>query len=197
MEKIQLSIPETLKDAITVGIKNVPSLIGCAILYILTIWIPYINLGTTIAMCTIPIELSKGNVMSPLSIFDAKYRKYMGEFLLTQMFIGGGIGLAMVFLVIPGIVVMYSWSLALYFVLDKNMNPMEAIMKSNQATYGSKWSMFGVNFIFSLALIIVGCILVMIPYLGYLLLFVLLICAIAFALALQGSIYRQLKDNHE
>lgn len=31
-------------------------------------------------MNTIPIELSKGKVISPLFIFDGKYRKYMGEY---------------------------------------------------------------------------------------------------------------------
>ena len=55
-------------------------MLGATVLWLLTIWIPYLNVGTTIAMNTIPIELSKGKVISPLFIFDGKYRKYMGEY---------------------------------------------------------------------------------------------------------------------
>lgn len=45
-------------------------MLGATVLWLLTIWIPYLNVGTTIAMATIPIELSKGKVISPLFIFD-------------------------------------------------------------------------------------------------------------------------------
>ena len=41
----------------------------------------YLNVGTTIAMATIPIELSKRKSYFSLFIFDGKYRKFMGEIL--------------------------------------------------------------------------------------------------------------------
>lgn len=77
-QKITLS--GVLSEGISIGIKNLASLLIASLLWLVTIWIPYLNVGTTIAMTTIPIELSKGRVISPLFIFDAKYRKYMGEF---------------------------------------------------------------------------------------------------------------------
>ena len=69
-----------LSEGISLGIKNAVSLLVATVLWIVTIWIPYLNVGTTIAMTTIPIELSKGKVISPVFIFDSKYRKYMGEY---------------------------------------------------------------------------------------------------------------------
>lgn len=54
MEKANLKVIPTIQEAIQIGLKNLPSLIGAAALYILTIWIPYINVGTTIAMQSIP-----------------------------------------------------------------------------------------------------------------------------------------------
>lgn len=42
-------------------------MLGATILWLFTIWIPYLNVGTTIAMTTIPIELSKEVVIFPYS----------------------------------------------------------------------------------------------------------------------------------
>lgn len=83
MEMKKLDFAETLKDSIEIGVKNAPSIVVAVILWLVTIWIPYINIGTTIAIKLLPVELAKGNVINPLSIFDSKYRRYMGEFLIT------------------------------------------------------------------------------------------------------------------
>lgn len=81
MNKVSFRL--TFAEALEIGVKNAPSIIGCVVLWLLTIWVPYINVGTTIAINMLPIELAKGGVISPLGIFDAKYRKYMGDFLIT------------------------------------------------------------------------------------------------------------------
>ena len=83
MEMKKLDFAETLKDSIEIGVKNAPSIVVAVILWLVTIWIPYINIGTIIAIKLLPVELAKGNVINPLSIFDSKYRRYMGEFLIT------------------------------------------------------------------------------------------------------------------
>ena len=76
----KITVAGVISEGIGLGIKNAISMLGATILWLLTIWIPYLNVGTTIAMTTIPIELSKGRVISPLFIFDGKYRKFMGEY---------------------------------------------------------------------------------------------------------------------
>ncbi|MBN2891524.1 MAG: hypothetical protein JXL97_06640 [Bacteroidales bacterium] len=141
MEK-KLSVGMIFNEGLQIALKNVASIFGAVILWVLTIWIPYINVGTTIAIMTLPIELSKGNVMSPTAIFDPKYRKYMGEFFILTALMGMAIYFAAIFLIVPAIVIGIAWSMAVYLLLDKGLNPMQAIAKSNQITYGYKWTMF-------------------------------------------------------
>ena len=46
----KLEIIPTIVDGVQIGLKNFPSLVIASILYVLTLWVPYINVGTTIAM---------------------------------------------------------------------------------------------------------------------------------------------------
>lgn len=137
-----MTVSSILKGGIEIGLKNFISLVGALILYVLTIWIPYLNVGTTIAMVSIPAALSRGQMISPTEIFDAKYRKNMGNFFLLMSFMIGGIIMGYLFFVIPGIVLSYSWCLALLLLVDKGMNPMQALSESNERTYGHKWTIF-------------------------------------------------------
>ena len=41
----KITVASVLKDGVTLGIKNFPSLLLVAVLYLVTIWIPYINVG--------------------------------------------------------------------------------------------------------------------------------------------------------
>ena len=84
MEVKKLDFGETLKDSVAIGVKNAPSVIAAVVLFLITIWIPYINIGTFIAITLLPTQLAKGEVINPLGIFDSKYRRYMGEFLITM-----------------------------------------------------------------------------------------------------------------
>lgn len=68
----KITILGVWKEGWEITMKNLLSILGAVVLYVLTIWIPYLNVGTTIAMTTIPIELSKGHVISPLFIFRCK-----------------------------------------------------------------------------------------------------------------------------
>ena len=147
----KITVTGVLSEGIGLGIKNAVSMLGATVLWLLTIWIPYLNVGTTIAMNTIPIELSKGKVISPLFIFDGKYRKYMGEYftLIGLMYLA--IIPALFFMIIPGIIISIGWSLAIYILLDKGVAPGEAMIRSNKATYGYKWTIFGVSFLLGLA----------------------------------------------
>lgn len=146
----KLTFSDVLSEGFSIGIRNSLSLIGTLSLWILTIWIPYINVGTTIAICSIPIELSKGGVISPLFIFDAKYRQYMAEFftLIGLMLIA--IIPAFIFMIIPAFIIGIGWSLAIFIMLDKEVTPTKALLLSNKATNGYKWVIFGVSFLLQL-----------------------------------------------
>ena len=112
MEMKQLDFTETFKDAITIGMKNAPSVIAAVALFLVTIWIPYINIGTFIAITLLPTQLAKGEVINPLGIFDSKYRRYMGEFLITMGLMVIPTYIAFLFMFVPGIVLSLAWSLA-------------------------------------------------------------------------------------
>ncbi len=201
METKTINFGETLKDALAIGLKNAPSLIAAVLLWIVTIWIPYLNVGTTIAISLLPTEMAKGNVINPFGIFDSKYRRYMGEYLLTVALTALGTYLAMLFLLIPGIVLSIAWSFSVYYLIEKNKNPMEAIKASNDATYGSKWTMFGITLLFVIAAFVVFFIVSMICNMinsGFVtaVLMILLIALLAsVSMAISASFWRQLKDN--
>ena len=154
MNKVSFRL--TFAEALEIGVKNAPSIIGCVVLWLLTIWVPYINVGTTIAINMLPIELAKGGVISPLGIFDAKYRKYMGDFLITTGLMIIPVFIASLFMIVPGIVLSIAWSLAYFFLFEKKKNPMQAISASNEATYGSKWTMFFVLLAFVVAAYVIA-----------------------------------------
>lgn len=150
----QLTVGGIISNAIQIGMKNLASIVGAVILWLITIWIPYLNVGTTIAIIGLVVALSKGGVISPTEIFNAKYRKNMGEFFLLLAFLYFGTTMGYLFVIIPGIVISIAWSQAIYLLIDKNMNPTQAITVSNQITYGKKWTIFFAYLILAIAMVI-------------------------------------------
>ena len=188
----KISVMGVLSEGMSLGIKNAVSLLVATVLWIVTIWIPYLNVGTTIAMTTIPIELSKGKVISPVFIFDSKYRKYMAEFFTLIGLMAMAVIPALFFMIVPAIVISLGWSLAIYILLDKGVAPGEAMVQSNKATYGYKWTIFGVQFILGLAYSILSFIFGLIPLLGILLVLCLIIAYVIISMGCSAVIYRNL-----
>ena len=138
----ELTIGGIIGKGISIGVKNALSLIGATILWILTIWIPYLNVGTTIGLIASVVAMSKGGTMSPVEIFDGKYRRYMGEFFILMGLKQMATFMGIIFLIIPGIVISIAWGQAVYLLVDKRMDPMTALKTSNDITYGKKWTIF-------------------------------------------------------
>ncbi|WP_418423890.1 hypothetical protein [Alistipes sp.] len=201
MEMKKLDFAETFKDAITIGVKNAPSVIAAVALFLVTIWIPYINIGTFIAITLLPTQLAKGEVINPLGIFDSKYRRYMGEFLITMGLMVIPIYIAFIFMIIPGIVLSLAWSLAYYFLIEKGKNPIEALKASNDATYGSKWTMFAVALVFGIAAAIVMlifsaiCGMINVGFITFVVMFALIVIVMSIGMAINASYWKQLKNN--
>ena len=199
MKKLDFS--ETFKDAITIGVKKAPSVIAAVALFLVTIWIPYIIIGTFIAITLLPTQLAKGEVINPLGIFDSKYRRYMGEFLITMGLMVIPTYIAFLFMFVPGIVLSLAWSLAYYFLIEKGKNPIEAIRASNDATYGSKWTMFAVALVFGVAAAIVMlifsaiCGMINVGFITFIVMFALIVIVMSVGMAISASYWKQLKDN--
>lgn len=144
-EQRKITVLSVLNEGYLLGVKNAASIIVATILWLVTIWIPYLNVGTTIAMAILPVALSKGKVISPFFIFEGKYRQYMGEYFNLIGLMSMSLMPAFLFMIVPGIIISIGWSLAIYLLLDKAVSPSEAMIMSNKATYGYKWTIFGVN----------------------------------------------------
>lgn len=196
MEKANLKVLETIQEAIQIGLKNLPSLIGVACLYVLTIWIPYINVGTTIAMQSIPGKLASGKVISPLFIFEEKYRHDFSAFFLLCGFLYMVTLVGFFFMIIPAFVISISLTLAIYILVDFDKSPTDAMKLSNQATNGYKWTIFGIRIALCIVFIILFWIAGLIGDLSNALENILdiaiIICAIPFFLGADAVIYREL-----
>lgn len=201
MEVKKLDFGETLKDSVAIGVKNAPSVIAAVALWLITIWIPYLNVGTTIAITLLPTQLAKGEIVNPLGIFDSKYRRYMGEFFITMGLMVFPIFIGVLFMVIPGIVLSIAWTLSYYFLIEKGKNPIQAIKASNDATYGSKWTMFAVALVFGVAAAIVMlifsaiCGMINVGFITFVVMFALIVIVMSVGMAISASYWKQLKDN--
>jgi len=197
----KLAVDFTIREGITMGTKNFVPILVNALLWVLTVWIPYLNVGTTIGLSVgIVAMISRGEAISMTEIFNPKYRKYMGDFFLASGLICLGVSIGTLFLFIPGIIIALAWSLAIMLVIDKGKNPMEAITLSNKLTNGYKWRIFGIYFIPCLVFTVVQSILMAISYAvgnsGFIafLVFLLMLFEIFVFIGLQASIYRQLAE---
>ena len=148
----KLEVIPTIKDGIALALVNYLSIVCAVVLYVLTIWIPYLNVGTTIAMASLPAEMAKGNVINPLFIFKGEYRRNMGEFFILMALMFGAISVGYMFMFIPGIVIAYAWYIAVILFVDKDMNALEALRESNKLTYGNKARIFGIEVLLGVVL---------------------------------------------
>jgi uncharacterized membrane protein len=148
-----LSVGNIISGAMRIGMKNAGTILGAGIMWLLTIWIPYLNVGTTIAMLHMTIKLGRGESFSAMQIFDKEYRTNMGEFFLLYGLMMMGVLTGLIFAIIPGIILAYAWSQAFLLMEDRNMSPLEAIRASNKMTYGDKWTMFLGMFVLQLVIL--------------------------------------------
>jgi len=205
MADTKLMVGATIQEGIAIGTRNIGPILVNVLLWALTIWIPYINVGTTIGLTAgIVSKASRGEIIPITEIFDPKYRKYMGEFFLVSGLGGIGIFTGMIFGIIPGIVISLAWSLAILLVVDKGKNPTKALVLSNNCTYGYKWKMAGIYLLTGLIFAVVQLILFgigqasnndgVIFFMSLIGLLIILFEVFVF-IGLQASIYRQLTEN--
>ncbi len=167
----RLDVSQAIKGAFQIGLKNVFTVLGASVLWVITVWIPYLNIGTTIAYFTVlPVKLAKGEPFNPTDIFDAKYRENMTNFFLILGLINAAVGFALLLFIFPGIVVTFAWLLAPVLVINFGEKPIDSLNKSYEMTYGSKWPIFFsyiiIGIILFIVTIIIGLIVAGITYLA-------------------------------
>ena len=199
----KLEVMPTIKEGILYGLKNIASLILMVILYVLTVWIPWINVGTTIGLYKSVIKMGRGEVINPVAIFDKENRQNVGDFFLLMGLMSMGVAGASAFMLIPGIVVGIAWGFALYFLIDKKLSPMKCLKVSYKVTDGEKWTIFWIGVLVCILFSLVGGILFGlsgIKYIGWL--FTILGIAVyilmfAAMLAVEGVMYKHFSAKAE
>lgn len=186
MEK--LSFKQTIGDAFKLGFANIVNLLLTALLWIITVWIPYLNVGTTIGFYKAIIALSKGEEIKPAAIFSKENYKGLGDFfLLFGLQTAGTIAAALLFIA-P--IVGLAWGFAFYFLIDKKVSPLKALGLSYDTTCGEKWTLFFLYIVFGLILSVVTSILGLIPYVGWILVLAAIIAFVAVMMGLQAVLYK-------
>lgn len=199
----KLEFVPTLTEAFALGTKNLASLVLTVVFFVLTCWIPYLNVGTTIALASLPGKLARGKVINPTYIFDAVYRKNMGNFFLLLGLEFMILFPAFLFGLIPGYVLSVAYTLALYIMVDDGVTPMDALHQSYKATDGYKWKIFFLNIalgIVSLLLfLILGyvCELIKVGFITFVVMVALVMVVLAASIALTAVIYRELWLNKD
>lgn len=200
MERKTVNFKQTFTDAIQLGTVNLIPLILASLLLLVTFWIPYFGLGALIGYAMLPLQLQKNKTFNPTCIFDAKWRHNMGEYMLCNAMLGLPTAMGIFFGIIPGIVLGLSWMLATFILFSTGKNPLDAIMASNKATMGSKWTIFLVYVVFGILTFLVTLIatgLLNLGIFGLILFIIVTLLLWAIQLSLQTSIWNQLRDNVE
>lgn len=197
LQEKKLNFTQTLSDGIKLGLANFFPLFLTTLLWIITIWIPYLNVGTTIGLYKVIISISKGERIDPTSIFNKENFKTFGDFFILMGLLSIGITAATCFMVIPGIVLGIAWGLAIFLFLDKGTTPTESITLSYKITMGEKWKIFFIEFVFGILLSLVGGLFGLIPKVGIVFTVIVYILGGAILVAIEAVIYRQLVSKLE
>ena len=197
MDYPKINVMDTIKDGLQLALKNVLSLILLVILYVLTVWIPYLNVGTTVGLYKAVIAMSRGEVVDPVSIFDKDNFKYFGNMFLLLGFQTVGITAATAFMFVPGIILSIAWGFAMYLLIDKGVSPLKALTASYDITLGEKWRIFAITLLVGLVIGLVSGLFTLIPKVGFVFTILVVIVGCALAVAVEALMYRHFADKYD
>lgn len=201
MEPKRVDIAAAAADTFAIATRHAPSIIAAVILFLLTLWVPYVNLGTLIALTLLPMRLARDERIEASSIFRSEYRRRMGDFLLTAALKLAALTLGTALLVIPGIVLALAWKPAYWCLAEHNKSPLEAIRAAEAATRGSKWRLFALFFAFTLCATVAGlalhtvCRAIGISLVSSIVLFAFVVLVLWIHTSLCAALWKQLRDN--
>ncbi len=185
----KLDIMQTIRDGVQYGLKNFFPLLLMVILYVVTLWIPYLNVGTTIGLYKAIIGIGRGETIDPVSIFSKDNFKNLSGFFLLLGLLYIGIVVAFFFMFIPGMVMSIAWGFAVYFFIDKKVSPLKSLQLSYDTTFGNKWRIFFTELLCGILISIICCIFVAIPKVGAVLAGIATVLCSAIMVAVEGVMY--------
>ena len=154
---LEIGVGAIITNAFKIGFQNWGNIILAILLFIITFWIPYLNIGAYLGLSGFIVTMSKGKKINATDMFNSYYLKKIGDIaLLYFLFYGGFLGLAMILWefgsyialftgVVPLIVIYYSWYVSSFLILDKDLGALKVLEISNRITYGYKGTIFGAH----------------------------------------------------
>ena len=82
--EVDLNVLATFKQSLLAKPMDLLPVLLCALLWLVTAWIPFVNIGTTIALFTLPVWLADGRKISPVELFLCEHRAKLENFLLLS-----------------------------------------------------------------------------------------------------------------
>ncbi|MDH7970978.1 hypothetical protein QH494_02190 [Sphingomonas sp. AR_OL41] len=140
---IPLALLRVLSAHITAGFANSPWMSLAATLIMSTVTSV---LGVTLAYALISrivVATLDGSDQPIAQDVDTVIRRFI--ILVTMAFLSNcGIGFATLLLIVPGLMLMTAWAMALPAVSVEPLGPIEALRRSEALTRGARWPVFGV-----------------------------------------------------
>jgi len=197
METNKLDVISILKEAFALAMKNVIPLIVMVVLFFLTVWIPYLNVATTIGLYKAIVAMSHGETVDPLSLFDKENFAKMGDFFLLMGLMYIGVIVAFCFMFIPGFVISIAWSMAYYFFIEKGIPPLKCLSLSFEVTRGEKWRIFALMLLSAVIMVLIAALFGFIPHIGYLLSLIVIVVGSVYVVAVEALMYRHFSKKAE
>ncbi len=195
--KKKLYFDVALKEGISLGINNFLSIFLTLLLFVVTCWIPYLNIGTTIGMSRMILKLCNGEKIDPTAIFDKENFSQIGDFFLLEGFIFIGSIIGFVFAIIPMVVINIAWGFALVVLIDKKGTANMAIKESYDITFGNKWMIFAIELVVFIVIGVGSSLFSLIPFVGSVLGIIFSLLVYVVFIGLQAYIYRVLSGRCE
>lgn len=114
----------------------------------------------------------------------------------------------LVVLIVPGIYLALKFHYFPYFIIDKNMGPIEALKASSMITRGNMWKLFALGLIFvGISIVLLSIFLptlysvaelgpIVISWIGFIFVLIGNFVSSVFVLLVQGTVYRKLSGGH-
>ena len=157
MENQPFSIGGAIREGWELTKVNIGFLISYQILLFLLLWLfsdvsdhwkfsPIQAVGFVIAVLgkmgfyKSALLLTKG-LKPKFNQFYANWRMFL-SWILGSFFFALLFGVGLIFLIVPGLIVWAAFGLFPFFILDKELGPIESLKKSAEATKGMRWGDF-------------------------------------------------------
>ena len=145
---VELLVVTCLIQIVPSGIANIfkEKVFLLYILIILAAWV--LQIIVKMGMIKITLDVADKDEANLNTLFSCT--QLLGKFIIGSIVYGLIVMAGFILFIIPGIIWAIKYQFFAYLIIDKNMDPMEAIKKSGEMTAGNKGKLFWLGILFFL-----------------------------------------------